>query len=93
MVRQHFLRITHCREVVHTVPFLQQLQIVQQLRHLRIRQRQLQGIQTLQQCFLQRSHQASPFCADVWPKSLRDFFRWISNREIAAGVMPLMRDA
>ena len=100
MLGQHRLRFTYRGQVIDLVPFRDQGQVVQQQIELgvaqpqrqflgRSRQRQAQRIRCLTQVALAIDWlEASP------PKPLkRPRFRCTSNREIAAGVTPEIRDA
>ena len=101
VVGQHFLRVAHGRQVVDLVPLLQQGQKLHQLRKLRGGQLQPHRSRTFLQACLQGfgggcTHAAtSPSaCAAFKAKSLKPpFFRCTMSSEMAAGVIPVMRDA
>ncbi|MNJ67274.1 hypothetical protein D3C77_634330 [compost metagenome] len=93
MARDHFVGIAHRREVVGLVPFDQQGQVGEQLGLLLFTERYAQLGSALDQFFGMASghggHQA--VCSRLWPAP--HFFRWISSREMAAGVTPGIREA
>ncbi len=103
MLGHHLGRVTHRGQVIDSVPFCQQRQIVDQLRQLGVTQIQLQFVRAL----AERMGQAKPVellhrdrsqaaCASltVIAKPLNPpFFKCTSSSEIAAGVTPEIRDA
>ena len=81
----HFHRVSHCGEVVGPVPFRQQGQEVQQLLLLLPAHADSELAHTLLQP-LPAGRQI-----DCVTHQAERFFRWISSREIAAGVTPGIR--
>ena len=93
VVREHFLRVTHGRQVVHLVPLLQQREELQQTQELRIVQPQRQRLGTRAQALHQHiAHATTPSSARTKPLK-PPFFRCTNNSEIAAGVTPEIREA
>jgi len=93
VVREHLLRVAHGRQVVNPVPFLDQGQVAQQPFQLGIAQAQAEFGRPRLQDRERISHAAWLSSAGERKPLKPPFFRWISNREIVAGVMPEMREA
>ncbi|MPM48561.1 hypothetical protein SDC9_95286 [bioreactor metagenome] len=98
MAHQHFVGITHRRQVVDLVPLLQQRKKIDELGVLLFTQIQPELLRTISQLFQQGrlTHAAASteICPDRLMKSLKPpFFRCTSSNEMAAGVTPDMRDA
>ena len=100
VVGQHLLRVAHRRQVVNPVPFLEQRQVGQQLLELGLAQRQTErgrarfqrGGRRLCACAAHAAGLSAVSGAGRRPLK-PPFFRWISSREMVAGVMPEMREA
>ncbi|MCY1537234.1 hypothetical protein D9M68_727230 [compost metagenome] len=93
MTRDHFVRIAHRGQVVGLVPFDQQRQVGEQLFLLQGRNFNAQLKGALRQFFgMPSGHQRHQALCSSWRPAPR-FFRWISSREIAAGVTPGIREA
>ena len=95
VVRQHLGRVAHGGQVVNLVPLGEQIEIRQQLRVLRGRETQAKRSGAFGQALLLRVAHAALATAGATPvKPLKPpFFKWISSKEMAAGVTPLMRPA
>src|SRR5581483_316915 len=85
VVTHHPQRITNCGQVVNAVPFVEQRQIVQQLLARASGKRERQMFQAA----LERGARRHAVFVDGW----NPLFKCTSSSEIAAGVMPEMRDA